>query len=136
MRDSFKILIIIICVLLVAIISIMCLCKQRNYEQFLASDPKLNNILEKFHDFFEKEKKWEYPLERLNDKNTYRDIIFYRGDKSYTLNKETVYICLKNEHGQYYDENMLIYVIAHEISHVLCPEVGHTELFFEINEKL
>ena len=44
--------------------------------------------------------------------------------------------CLKDEDGEYYEENMLIYVIAHEIAHVLCPEVGHTDLFFEINEHL
>jgi hypothetical protein len=57
---------------------------------------------------------------------------FYEGEKSYTINKKNVYICMKNEAGGYYDKNFLVYVILHEISHALCDEIGHTQKFMAI----
>lgn len=60
----------------------------------------------------------------------------YKGDKSYTLNKEKVFLCLQNENGEYYSLNMLIYVGLHEIAHVLCTSQGHTPEFYEIFDGL
>lgn len=58
------------------------------------------------------------------------DVDLFEGDKSYTINKEKVYICLKDEDGKYYDDNMLIYVVLHELAHVLNKDdVGHTEAY-------
>lgn len=57
---------------------------------------------------------------------------FFEGNKSYTINKEKIYLCLKDEHGAYYDQNMLMYVALHELSHVLCDEIGHTKKFHSI----
>jgi hypothetical protein len=31
---------------------------------------------------------------------------------------------------------MLTYVLLHEISHTLCKSVGHTQEFYDINDKL
>lgn len=59
-------------------------------------------------------------------------IEMYEGKRSYTINKEKVYLCLKDEKGEYYDKNMLTYVLLHELAHVLCDEVGHTDKFHEI----
>lgn len=56
--------------------------------------------------------------------------------KSYTINKNKVYLCLKDENGNYYNNNMLIYVLIHEYAHVLCNEKGHTEKFWSIFEDL
>lgn len=56
----------------------------------------------------------------------------YEGKRSYTVNKQRVYICLKDKDGNYYGRNMLIYVILHEFAHVLCEEIGHTERFMTI----
>jgi hypothetical protein len=53
-------------------------------------------------------------------------------NKSFTVNKEDVYICMKDERNNYYEDNMLIYVILHELAHVLCDEVGHTEKYKDI----
>jgi len=58
-----------------------------------------------------------------------RHLRFYEGKKSYTLNKRKIYICLKDEHKEYYDFNMLLYVTIHELAHVLCDEIGHTAKF-------
>jgi predicted metal-dependent hydrolase len=57
-------------------------------------------------------------------------------NKSFTINKKHVYICAKDESGQYYDDNMLTYVILHELAHVLCDEVGHTEKYKQIFRSL
>lgn len=62
----------------------------------------------------------------------FKDVELYEGDKSYTINKKKVYICLKDKHGRYYNRNMLVYVICHEYAHLLCDEIGHTNNFFKI----
>lgn len=54
-----------------------------------------------------------------------------KGNSSYTLNKHKVFICTE-KNGVKYDDNMLTYVILHELAHVLCDEVGHTPKFMEI----
>ena len=43
---------------------------------------------------------------------------------------------MKDEQGEYYEDNMLIYVALHELAHVLCDEVGHTEKWKKIFEDL
>jgi hypothetical protein len=62
----------------------------------------------------------------------FKDVELYEGDKSYTINKKKVYICLKDSDGRYYDRNMLTYVICHEFAHLVCDEVGHTDKFYAI----
>lgn len=74
-------------------------------------------------------------LERVNSEKV-KDLRFFEGDKSYTINKKNVYICLKDENGGYYDENMLTYVALHELAHSLCDEIGHTEKFHKIFDQL
>jgi hypothetical protein len=53
---------------------------------------------------------------------------------SYTINKgEKIVFCLRSKvlHN-IHDMNTLQYVSIHELSHVSCPEYGHTPLFKEI----
>jgi predicted metal-dependent hydrolase len=57
-------------------------------------------------------------------------------NRSFTINKKDVYICTKDNNGQYYNDNMLTYVLLHELAHVLCDEVGHTEKFKHIFQSL
>ena len=65
-----------------------------------------------------------------------KDLKLYKGKKSYTINKEKVYLCLKDEKGDYYNDNMLIYVLLHELAHVFCDEIGHTPKFHQIFDEL
>uniref|UniRef100_A0A6C0EQM8 WLM domain-containing protein n=1 Tax=viral metagenome TaxID=1070528 RepID=A0A6C0EQM8_9ZZZZ len=61
----------------------------------------------------------------------------YKGDKSYTINKEKIFLCLRDENGEYYPFNMLIYVLLHEISHMLnTDDVGHTPAFHKKFDEL
>jgi hypothetical protein len=58
------------------------------------------------------------------------NIKLYKGDKSFTINKEKVFLCLYDENNEYYPIHMLIYVTLHEIAHHLNKDdVGHTEKF-------
>jgi len=54
---------------------------------------------------------------------------------SYTVNKgeEMVYCIRSREDDTIHDMNELLYVAIHEIAHIGCPEIGHTELFKKIN---
>ena len=60
------------------------------------------------------------------------------GDQSYTLNKKKVFLCLKDKRtGKMYDKNMLIYVLLHELAHVINEkDVGHTPAFHAEFDKL
>jgi hypothetical protein len=63
---------------------------------------------------------------------------------SYTVNKgEQLVFCLRSRasYNKLHDFNLLMYVVIHEISHVACPELNHTDLFkkifaFFINEAI
>lgn len=56
------------------------------------------------------------------------------GYTSYSVNKgEEIVFCLRSKkNNSYHDLNILMYVVLHEISHVACPEYGHTQLFKDI----
>ena len=56
-----------------------------------------------------------------------RNVRISGSDQSFTLNKEHIFLCIKDEEGQYYDDNSLMYVLLHEYAHVLCDEIDTTE---------
>lgn len=53
---------------------------------------------------------------------------------SYSINKgEEIIFCLRSKNNnELHDINLIMYVAIHEISHVACPEIGHTPLFKKI----
>ena len=61
------------------------------------------------------------------------EIKIKEGSKSFTINKKNITLCLKDKEGKYYKNNMLVYVGLHELAHVICDEVGHTDKFYAIN---
>lgn len=66
---------------------------------------------------------------RILDPN-YVNIPIREGQSSYTENKSTIYICLKDPKSQrYYDINTLMYVTLHELSHVISTKYGHGNEF-------
>ena len=57
---------------------------------------------------------------------------------SYTINKgDEIVLCLKfKENDKYHDINDIKYILIHELSHIICPEIGHTKIFYDINKYL
>lgn len=105
-------------------------------ENMLSGDPKIDEIKRRILPLFDGNIKYDGILEPLNNRKVLDEVNIFVGDKSYTINKEKIFMCLKDENGNYYDDNMLIYVLLHEISHVICREIGHTPLFHKIFDEL
>lgn len=83
-------------------------------------------------------------LDKYPDFKPYFERLYHRTDNillqekpddeqgtSYTINKgEKMVICLRSPVDQkIYDVNTIMYVVLHELSHIACPEYGHTNLF-------
>ncbi len=51
--------------------------------------------------------------------------------KTYTVNKSKIHLL-----SQHYNYDTLLFVVLHEMAHILCPDVGHTDLFYDIETKL
>jgi predicted metal-dependent hydrolase len=53
---------------------------------------------------------------------------------SYTVNKgDEIALCLRSRKtGKLHDINLIMYVVLHELAHVACPEIDHTDLFKKI----
>jgi len=54
---------------------------------------------------------------------------------SYSVNKgEQLVFCVRSRKNRdnLHDMNLMMYVVLHEISHIACPEYGHTHLFKKI----
>jgi hypothetical protein len=125
---------IFVALLLICVI-IWCIVTQIK-ESHLQDDPKLKEILTVLEPLFKSDNYYSGILEGLNDRDILNEIRLYKGDKSYTINKEKVFLCLRDENEEYYNMNMLLYVTIHELSHVICDEIGHTEKFQNIFEAL
>lgn len=90
-------------------------------ERFKQDDPKLFEIRQK--------------LRRLHP-DIVDGLVLLEDQKSYTINKKKVFLCIRDENGDYYHDNMLMFVAIHELAHVMCDEIGHTEKFERIFQEL
>ena len=122
--------------IIILIIIIIILIAVQIEEYTLQDDPKLLEIKEAIDPIFSKDMNHTGYLEVLNDRDIFNEISLYKGNKSYTINKEKVFLCLKDKSGNYYDMNTLIYVTLHELAHVICDEIGHTSKFNKIFDQL
>lgn len=110
----------VICLFIIVVVIIF-FTLTRFVEEFKKEDPMLYKIKNKLR-----------PL----SPDTVDNVTFLEDTKSYTINKKKVYLCLKDENGEYYDDNMLMFVAIHEMAHVLCDEIGHTDKFQKIFQEL
>jgi len=85
----------------------------------------IHNKIAKMIPYFDKDEK-----NRLSKLKIQPDI------KSYTINKHDMHLCLEKSDGDYYDQNILMYVALHELAHIFCDEVGHTPTYHKIFERL
>ena len=99
---------------------VVSICRTQVHEHLLQDDPMLEQLR----------------LILIDVHPVVQNLRMYKSDKSYTLNKEKVFLCLKDGQNKYYPLNMLIYVTLHEIAHVLCTSQGHTDEFYSIFDSL
>ena len=56
---------------------------------------------------------------------------------AYTVNKgDELNICLRNKDESFIDINTIMFVVIHELAHIITPETGHTENFWKNMRKL
>lgn len=75
-------------------------------------------------------------LEPLSRRQIMQEISFEEGHKSFTENKQKITLCLRNQFGNFYDQNSLLFVALHELAHVINDELHHTEKFRNIFDAL
>lgn len=86
----------------------------------------------------EKYKEYQSYIDQLNEKVPYIIIMESTEDSmytSYSINKgEQIVFCIRSRKykNEIHDLNLMMYVVLHELSHVACPEYGHTALFKKI----
>ena len=125
---------IIIAILLLALLIYGIFKQVEEYQ--LQDDPMLHKIREHLKPLFSADNYYTGALTPLNDENILDRVKLYKGNKSYTINKEKIFLCLKDENDEYYDMQALVFVLLHEYSHCVCDEIGHTPKFHEIFEAL
>lgn len=112
----------ILCIAIIAFLSWLIYNQIEEYH--LQDDPMLETLKEVLEPLYK-----EYPQ--------LRKIKLYKGEKSYTINKEKTFMCLYDENGDYYDLNTILHVILHEYAHSLnTKDIGHTEEFYRIFDEL
>ena len=91
---------------------------------------KLNKLLVKEHPnhiLIQKKLKKSITLKELPDKSNYI---------AYTINKNNLYICLRDKSGSFENEyNRIYFVVMHELAHIITKSIGHTEEYWN-NYKL
>ncbi len=50
---------------------------------------------------------------------------------AYSLNKDSIYVCIRAPDGSLPDPNAAMFVLLHELAHVACVSYGHTREFWD-----
>ena len=110
-----------IAIVLMIGIAIGILLRQQMHEFFDQKDPMLDvlkKILEPVHPII-------------------KDLKLYKDKKAYTLNKDKIYLCLYDKDGNYYPQSTLVYVLLHEVAHMLnTKDKHHTPAFYAEFDRL
>lgn len=80
----------------------------------------------------EKEEKYTRLVNNFNP-NALNENLNTKSYKAYSLNKgEEIVICIRNDDGSLInDKNTIIFVVIHELSHVMTKKTGHPPIFWE-----
>lgn len=64
----------------------------------------------------------------------FREAEPYSKATSYSVNKgDELVLCVKSKiTDKIHSKNIILYVAIHELAHIVCPEIGHTNLFNQI----
>ena len=130
--------IILLCVVIIfGLCKLTGICKEKFINNSNSDDPKLQELRTIITPLFtDPNKIFTGRLESLNDRDILSEINIYVGRKSYTINKKNIYMCLKDEKGNYYNNMNLLFVLIHEISHCINNGIGHNLDFQETFDEL
>jgi hypothetical protein len=78
-------------------------------------------------------------IDRLNKKildngilpSKYRNIPIHEGKKSYSVDKDSIYLCMRDKDKVFFDDNTLMYVLLHEYAHCVCKDCKNHDKKFE-----
>jgi hypothetical protein len=93
---------------------------QLSVEKYLQNDPDILRLKNKLLPFFPE----------------ISNTVVLKGEKSYTIGKYKIHLCIEDETGNLYDDNMLTYVFLHELAHCINKEIGHGYKFESIFKSL
>ncbi len=141
MKLIWKLIIAIEILIVFYLCSLKCQVYMENFKITDKKEPMLSQLELLLNPMFAKDVQYDGILKNIMTiqmkRKILNEIILTRGKKSYTINKEKIYMCLKDQNNQYYDMNMLLHVMLHEIAHILCfDEIGHTQKFYTIFDEL
>jgi len=57
-------------------------------------------------------------------------------DRTYTINKQKIYMVTHKPNGERYNRDTLLFVLLHEIAHILSPDEHHTKDFYRVEKRL
>jgi hypothetical protein len=106
---------------------------KKQYGDKLEAAYLMNRLNRKTIDFIAYLKLNPYYKDMTNHlKYRYNPSNFIEGNKSYTVRKgKKISLCLRDNNGKLYDENLMMFVLLHEISHVAVNSKNHTDEFWE-----
>jgi len=90
-------------IVIILLSCILCYLLSTTKEHLKYQDPMLDSL--------------KLDLMKLDPKAS--ELKYFASDKSFTEDKKDMYICLKDEKGQYYPKNVLMYVMIHELAHAI-----------------
>ena len=81
---------------------------------------------------YEKDDKYKRLVKRYNP-DTLNENLETESYKAYSLNKgEEIVVCIRNkDNSLIQDKNTILFVIIHELSHIMTKEIGHPDVFWE-----
>lgn len=57
-------------------------------------------------------------------------------DRTFVADKRTIYLVLRREGQDFFDYSTILQAAIHEMAHILCPETGHSDSFYRIEDYL
>ena len=80
----------------------------------------------------ENEKEGISDLQTNYNPNTISETLNDSKYTSYSVNKgEKLSICIRKKDNTFIDDNTILFVVIHELAHIMTEEIGHTPLFWE-----
>ena len=92
---------------------------QSNLHAFLQAAPAQDSRFQRIRE------KWSGTLAEI-DRDSQKD-----GSLAYSLNKDSIHVCVRAADGSLADENTATFVLIHELAHIATQSFGHTPEFWE-----